>query len=277
MELNKRTLLHRTALAATKPLSALATLPGIYTACRYVEAYLAYLLGKGSVSLNDLKTEVRSVLSCVTREKPVIFDIGANIGEWAALIHSMRNDATVYMFEPAPDCHDAIRALNLPRSILIPMAVSDTPGSATLYSSAERNSGASLEKRTDTLYADRNFAEHKVGVTTIDQVIEDYKLPYVDFVKIDIEGHELSAIRGAKNALAAGKIGAFLFEFGAGNVNAKTFFRDFWDLFTNAGFVLYRVAPTRLLEIKGYYEDLEYFRGETNYIARLKNPPISGR
>jgi hypothetical protein len=52
-------------------------------------------------------------------------------------------------------------------------------------------------------------------------------------MKMDIEGHELFALRGAKRALARGVIRPLSFEFGTGNINSRTFFRDYWDLLTS--------------------------------------------
>ena len=40
----------------------------------------------------------------------------------------------------------------------------------------------------------------------------------------------LEALKGAANSLASGMIKALAFEFGSGNLNSRTFFRDFWDL-----------------------------------------------
>ena len=89
-----------------------------------------------------------------------------------------------------------------------------------------------------------------------------------DFLKMDLEGHELFALRGAGDYLAPGKIAALAFEFGSANVNSRTFFRDFWELLTPLGYTLYRMVPGgRTLKISHYDETLEFFRGATNYLA----------
>jgi hypothetical protein len=91
---------------------------------------------------------------------------------------------------------------------------------------------------------------------------------------MDIEGHELFALRGAQKCLANHRIGGLLFEFGFGNINSRTFLKDFWDLLS-PDFRIYRVTPSGIpLLINEYYEDLEYFRGATNYIAELKSHPF---
>lgn len=105
----------------------------------------------------------------------------------------------------------------------------------------------------------------------IDDVVEEHGLDHIDLLKIDVEGHELSVLKGALNNLQRGRVRALTFEFGSGNINSRTFFHDFWDLLTPLGFRIFRVLPTgRLMPIREYYEDCEYFRGVTNYIAVLR-------
>ena len=95
---------------------------------------------------------------------------------------------------------------------------------------------------------------------------------------MDVEGHELFVLRGARQSLASRKIGALSFEFGCGNINSRTFFRDFWELLTGAGFSIWRITPSgKYLPVGDYYEDLEYFRGLANYVAELKPESDSHR
>jgi hypothetical protein len=110
--------------------------------------------------------------------------------------------------------------------------------------------------------------ERTVPVTTLDSLAEARGINRVDYLKLDTEGHELWILKGARNLLEAGRIKALTFEFGAGNISSRTYFRDFWDLLTHYGYTIWRITPggTRL-RIKRYYEDLEMFRGATNYLA----------
>lgn len=88
-------------------------------------------------------------------------------------------------------------------------------------------------------------------------------------LKMDIEGHEMAALKGSERVLNEGKIDTIQFEFGSANVNSRTFFRDLWESFTSYHFILYRiVSGGTALPIRKYSESLEYFRGATNYIAK---------
>jgi len=115
-----------------------------------------------------------------------------------------------------------------------------------------------------------NFDEVTVNIITIDEVVEREGIQSIDFMNMDVEGHELAVLRGAKKSLDAGIIKALSIEFGACNLNSRTFFYDFWDLLIPLGYRFYRITPGgTLLKVDEYYEDLEYFRAATNYIAVL--------
>ena len=78
--------------------------------------------------------------------------------------------------------------------------------------------------------------------------------------------------KGAARTLERGGISALTFEFGSGNVNSRTFFRDFWELLSGHGYRIERIIPGgRTVPVDNYGEELEYFRGATNYIATLRN------
>ncbi|MFN7840933.1 MAG: hypothetical protein ACK5N9_04335, partial [Pirellula sp.] len=65
---------------------------------------------------------------------------------------------------------------------------------------------------------------------------------------------------------------AFSFEFGSGNLNSRTSFRDFWNLLS-ADYDLNIVTPSGYLTLlPAYYEDFEFYRGVSNFIAILKSP-----
>ena len=268
MQLHKPSLANRLGKAAAKPLSRLVCSSLLYKPARLAEAYLNFLLGKGSGAGWDLEGEVRAAARWIRRPNPVLFDVGANQGNWTqGMLHRFPG-ARVFMFDPSPGCQAVLREKKLPGATLMPCALGEQAGQATYYFSSATDASASLHVRRDTPFQELRYQSATVEVRTLDEVIDSSKVDLVDFMKMDIEGHELHALRGAKRSLAAGKIGAFSFEFGCGNINSRTFFRDFWELVTGAGFTLWRITPGgKQIEVAGYYEDQEYFRGATNYIA----------
>ncbi len=239
---------------------------------RYLEAYLAFVQGKGSGAGWDLQGEVSVALSYIRRPDAVIFDVGANRGLWSALLLEAlgAQQCSIFQIEPLNYCQVILSSQNLPRTTLIRAAVGETPGFATLYSPDAWSPVASLHPRRESYLQGYKFSEEKVRVTTIDEIIDQYKLDMVDFMKLDIEGHELAALHGAQESLKYRRIKALTFEFGSGNINSRTYFRDFWDMLHPYGFEIKRICPGNLLiPVERYYEDLEYFRGATNYLATI--------
>jgi FkbM family methyltransferase len=270
MRLDKPSLINKTAKVVAKPLSSVVCSSFLQGTFRAVDAYLNFLLGKGAGAGWDRQEEVRAATTRISRPHPVVFDVGANVGKWTqGLLHALPG-ARVFMVEPSPGCQAAIQAKNLPGTTLIPCAVGESAGQASFHFSSATDGSASLHVREDTPFRELNYQRINVQIRTLDEILDTLGVDFVDFMKMDIEGHELFALHGAKRALAARRIGALSFEFGCGNVNSRTYFRDFWDLLKGAGFEIWRIAPGgKEVRIGEYYEDLEYFRGATNYVAAL--------
>lgn len=232
------------------------------------ETALAILQGKGAGSGWDLAAEITAYRPFV-RRGAILFDVGANVGEWSSAVVDY---GELYMFEPQLGCKSHLDKIVERGAVLTQAAVGDVEGEADFFAPDHTGTGgnASLHARRDTYFNGTQFESMKVKVITIDGFMQRNNLTHIDFLKMDIEGNELAALRGAKEALKQKAIRALSFEFGSGNINSRTFFHDFWDLLTGYGYNLYRVLPAgKLLRINRYDEDLEYFRGVSNYVASL--------
>jgi FkbM family methyltransferase len=229
-------------------------------------AYLNCLTGKGAGTGWDKGEEIVAA-RLIQRKQPVILDLGANQGAWTAEVRRLTGGAGCWLLvEPDAECCAQLRAMKGVE--VIEAAVGERAGTATLYSPGGKNGLASLHERHDSMARGQHFAGRKVRVTTIDEILAERAIELVDLAKMDLEGHELFALRGAAESLKHRRLRALTFEFGAGNVNSRTFFRDFWDLLTGYGYRIERIYPGgKTVPVFEYYEDLEFFRGVTNYVA----------
>ena len=241
-----------------------------------LEAYLSILLGKGAGTGWAIEAEIAAVKFAISRSNPILFDVGAYEGKWSSFCQKLYPQANFFLFEPQPGCQKIILDQNIPNSILIPKAVSSKTTQVEFYSDSDTTSClASLHERQESDFKKHKFISLTVDTITIDEIVSEYNLEYIDLIKMDIEGHELEALKGAGKSLASGMIKALTFEFGSGNINSRTFFRDFWDLLKPLGYKIYRILPSsQMMPIKEYYEDCEYFRGVSNYLAVLETTCI---
>jgi FkbM family methyltransferase len=268
VRLDNLTLANKMAKALAKPLSGLVANRVTYDLARLAGVYWSILLGKGAGSGWDLASEIKATHYAVRSSAPVVFDVGANKGHWALMLQQEFPTARLFLFEPQLACREIISKAGLRDYTLIPKAVSARCGDRVqMFTSGPASQVASLHERRDTYFSAASFTSFEVETVTIDSVIDQYQLTSVDFLKMDIEGHELEALKGAQKGLASGVIKALAFEFGSGNINSRTFFHDFWDFLIPLGFRIHRILPFGLHAIHEYDEDCEYFRGVTNYVA----------
>jgi FkbM family methyltransferase len=236
-------------------------------ALSFIEIGVQILQGKGSGAGWDVAAEIKAA-SRYVGEGSIVLDVGANTGGWTKAILE-RAPKMVYMFEPQRSCvENYLQPMESASCRVVESAVGDHDGEIDLYSPRKHAGNASLHHRRDTYCAEQDFRPSKVKLTTIDTFVRENDIPRIDFLKIDTEGHELFVLKGATNCIGARLIRAISFEFGSANVYSRVFFRDIWDFLTKNGYRIHRIAPGgSLVEVGSYYEDLEHFRGVSNYIA----------
>lgn len=206
-----------------------------------------------------------------TSGKIVLFDVGANQGQYANLAYKVfDNNAVIYSFEPGEGAFEMLTQntegiMNIKR---YNVALGAADGNSTLHYDKQGSGLASLYHRELSHAGLSLDKEEKVETRSIDSFCTEHNIASIDFLKMDIEGHELEALRGAKDMLSSRKIKAIQFEFGGTNIDSRTFFKDFYDLLKD-NFVIYRVLQNGLSEITMYSELDEIFT-TVNYFAKLK-------
>lgn len=238
--------------------------------------------GGGDVNNSGEKWFVQSLLSEYLKyaTAPIVFDVGANIGDYSAFVKQCLPGARVFAFEPCRETFEKL-ADNLKAVNIEPVMIgfSEKVGSEVIYNYSfegqPANVLASLEKRLPTQHGKIEItSEEKIILSTIDEYCELNKIQRIALLKLDIEGHELKALRGAKAMLESGSIDFIQFEFGPANLYSRTNFYDFWEMLEGE-YYLYRLLPGNVQLISSYEEQLEVYL-TTNYIAVRKNADFKG-
>jgi FkbM family methyltransferase len=176
-----------------------------------------------------------------------IFDVGANVGQTAARYRGAFPDATVHCFEPFPGsfqrlcerhaADDSVRAHQL--------AVADSRDERTFFVSRHSEANSLLPVAADgDLHMGGEQADVtgriQVETTTLDDFCDGHGIAHVDILKMDVQGGELMALRGATALLERAAIDlvycevlfAQLYDEGAG-------FDEVWRYLERFGYALY--------------------------------------
>lgn len=151
----------------------------------------------------DFKSNDREKLYSLVQKEDIIFDVGTNIGE--TLLNFARltgSEGFVYGFEPDEENYSNVQrniSLNTFKNVhVFKNAVSDKKEQVKLYCIDPHNRGRNriLEHGNDT--GDKFVM---LETTTIDEVVNSNGIQKIDLIKIDIEGYEMHALKGAEETL----------------------------------------------------------------------------
>jgi FkbM family methyltransferase len=211
------------------------------------------------------------------RKNPVFLDVGANVGHYSAMLLEQFPTAFIHAFEPHPKNYSRLigNAFPVQRAKCHNVAIGESKGSLTLYDYAANDGSqhASLYEATITEFNDRAAVGTTVPVETLDEVAANEGIAYIDFLKIDTEGHELAVLAGASQLLRDGRIGHIQFEFNALHVFSRAFFRDFRKILHTHSF--YRLLPKGLLPLDANITTTEIFAFQ-NIVAVPKHAADDG-
>lgn len=145
----------------------------------------------------------------------VALDIGANIGFWA--VDLSKKFQQVWCFEPHPQNIQAFQQnmleqcgdINPPNIFFQQYAVSKEKGKANFYSSPDECGNASLSSHgvetgnsVRTLKPEQ-LSKFEVEIRSLDDYFNEFKDLHIDYIKVDVQGHELEVMQGGMKLLHA--------------------------------------------------------------------------
>lgn len=192
-------------------------------------------VGHMNTFLEDLK--IRG-LNCKT-----ILDVGANRASWSRMAKKIFTDADFYLIEPQIEMEENLKAFT-----------KDFCGSAYFLNGA----GATNEILTLTIWDDlagssflpklderllKNGKQRKIEIIKIDDLIESNKIRMPELIKLDIQGFELEALKGASKTFGQTEVYILevsLFSFSDGQ--GMPIFSDVISFMLKQDYVVYDFA-----------------------------------
>lgn len=193
-----------------------------------------------------------------------IIDAGANKGDWSCkLLANKACFEKLIIIEPQRIHIPSLQRLSDDNSRVFveQVAVGAVTAEVNLYADKAGSGLASLYER-DLSHIGVAMAQHEVvQVMTLDALAHKHSIQHIAFLKLDLEGHELEALRGANDLLERKAIDAIVFEFGGTSIDSCTYIKHFWSfLVCQHHFTFYRLLPNKRLKLLlRYSESLEQF------------------
>ena len=211
----------------------------------------------------------RRVLEQVARaaEPRVVFDVGANVGDWTRLAAEFFDGAAIHAFEIVPDTHAKLAAAvaHLPSVRTHAVGLSDM-AAETVVNYVPGGSGvASMVDGFTEEFFGVQTQQVQARVAVGDTFCQEHAITAIDVLKLDVEGHEYEVLSGFAGMLAAGAIAVVQFEYGYVNILTRHLLRDFHRLLEDAGMAVGKIYPDHV-DFRSYRFEHEDFLGP-NYLA----------
>jgi FkbM family methyltransferase len=208
-------------------------------------------------------------LSTVSR--PILFDVGANVGNYSLMLIEEFPQSKIYAFEPNINTFQQLVANigNSVRCVNAGLGSEEKAEKIYTYSNNLASTHASIYKEVFSVFHGTNdIIESEFQMMALDDFCEKENIDTIDFLKIDTEGNELNVFKGGKSMISNGRVKIIQFEFGEGDVFSRVFLKDFYNILTD--YNIYRIDSERLIPLFKYNVANEIFHYQ-NLIAVRKD------
>lgn len=155
-----------------------------------------------AVSFNN-PDEMLAYVKQLLPDSPVILEAGGHFGEDTIRMKSVWNNAMVHMFEPLPSSFKVMiqEVKNLSKVACYPYALTNHSGVTNFYIDLPNNGASSIDFPVSWNEGEFDKTPIQVPCITIKDWAQMYGVSHIDFMWLDMEGHELYALQHAGDLL----------------------------------------------------------------------------
>jgi FkbM family methyltransferase len=178
------------------------------------EVLSKYGVGANCYRTRKWESHVEAVIRKVVKSGQVALDIGANIGYFSSVLAEVVKDAgRVYAFEPVDATFQQLKltkeANRFSNLDLFNCGLGDKAEELLILFDRNISGNSSLYERNSL-----NMLKQPIQITTLDMLYGEERIALCDFIKIDVEGHEIRALKGGLKYLRE-SCPLILYEFNA--------------------------------------------------------------
>jgi FkbM family methyltransferase len=178
-------------------------------------------------------------------------------------------DLRMHLFEPSAFTFKKIQSIEWSTAVnLNNFGLGERKEQLLLNIAGDGDGVNSIHQRQGVIGVEMKSTE-TIQIQTLDAYCEENGIVHIDFLKIDVEGHEIAVLKGASNMLSRQGIDLIQFEYGGCNLDARVYLLDIWNLLQSYGYVIGKIYPNSILMIDKYQQNLETFK-YANFIAKIK-------
>jgi len=202
----------------------------------------------------------------------VVFDVGANHGNWTKMVLTLAPLQLIYCFEPIKElCQHISTQFHYRTDLKIVWgAVADIMGETDFYIYKNNPQIAEMSNMFGRpeieIKMGLDIEKTKIRTITIDHLSKIEKLEKIDYLKIDTEGAELLVLKGAKTMLERNAVEMIQFEYGGCFKDSKTTLREIFQLLGSYNFTIFRILPNGLMHFPVFLDEMENYL-HSNYLA----------
>jgi FkbM family methyltransferase len=229
-----------------------------------------YMWGYNNIDF-DMQTngEAALIMRAFDFSPAIIFDVGANVGNWSMMVQQRYPATQIHAFEIAPPVYAELKDRFDGTGVVInDFGLSDRTETIKIKYHPGRNESSSIHVGATHLPWAYELIDAKV-LTGSEYCIQK-GISRIEFLKIDTEGHDINVLHGFSEFIENEYISMIQFEYNEMSIFSRTFLKDFYELL-GPRYVIGRILPMGVA-FKDYSTLDENFL-HANFLAVARSRP----